>query len=316
MRDAPPLRRDPPGSGTILDRLTSRRELLAGLGLGGLTLATLLNSCGPELEAFLDRIAHRPKRLNVNNLTSNSAVLQTYAEAVTKMKALPSTDPRNWENQAAIHNNHCPHSNWLFLPWHRIYLFQFELICQELTGVADFAIPYWNWTEQPTIPAPFWSGALNDPTRTIPQTGTIGPAVSANIIDGIMSETNFLLFASGQISLADGQRTSSSSGPLEASPHNTVHSRTGGNMGGYMSPRDPIFWLHHNMIEYLWVEWNVYAGNPNTNDTSWTDRSFSDFFQADGSPLTGAGATVGWSMLYPLLAYQFERSTVGTHPAP
>lgn len=83
-----------------------------------------------------------------------------------------------------------------------------------------------------------------------------------------------------------------------------------------MSPRDPIFWLHHNMIEYLWVEWNLYAGNPNTNDTSWTDRSFSDFFQADGTALTGAGATVGWSMLYPLLAYQFERSTVGTHLAP
>ena len=303
----------------LLGRALSRRDVLAafGLGLGGLTLSALLPGCTPEqIEAIAERIRNRPKRLNVNNLASDSPTLETYREAVTKMKALPSTDSRNWTNQARIHNDHCTHANWLFLPWHRIYLFQFERICAELTGVADFALPYWNWTEQPSIPAPFWSGVLNDTTRTIPQTGTMGFAVSGPVIDGVMGETNFELFASSSIPLAVDQRTRATYGGLEGTPHNSVHGRIGGDMGAFMSPLDPIFWLHHNMIEYLWVEWKFYAGNPNTNDSNWTDRSFTDFFQADGSPLTGPGTTVSWSLIYPLLAYQFERSTVGTHPAP
>ena len=45
-------------------------------------------------------------------------------------------------------------------------------------------------------------------------------------------------------------------------------------MGDFLSPRDPIFWLHHNMVEYLWIEWNVERENPNTNASSWTDWNF------------------------------------------
>ncbi|MEO8265211.1 MAG: tyrosinase family protein [Ilumatobacteraceae bacterium] len=303
----------------LLGRALSRRDVLSGfaLGLGGLTLAALLPGCTPQqVEAIAERIRNRPKRLNVNNMASDHPMLEAYREAVTKMKALPSSDSRNWTNQASIHLNSCTHQNWFFLPWHRIYLFQFEQICATLTGVADFALPYWNWTEQPSIPAPFWSGVLNDPTRTIPQSGTMGSAVSGGVIDGVMGETNFELFASGSIPLSADQRTRAFFGGLEGTPHNSVHGRIGGDMGAFMSPLDPIFWLHHNMAEYLWVEWNLYAGHPNTNDPNWTDRSFADFFAPDGSPLTGLPTKVAWSLIYPLLAYQFERSTVGTHPAP
>ena len=56
------------------------------------------------------------------------------------MIALPAADGRSWNKQALIHNNHCTHGNWWFLPWHRAYLFYFEAICRKLTGNNDFAL--------------------------------------------------------------------------------------------------------------------------------------------------------------------------------
>ena len=75
--------------------------------------------------------------------------------AVARMKALPQSDPRNWIRFADIHRNFCPHANWYFLPWHRAYIRSFERICQELSGKADFALPYWNWTADRQFPAAF-----------------------------------------------------------------------------------------------------------------------------------------------------------------
>lgn len=84
-------------------------------------------------------------------------------------------------------------------------------------------------------------------------------------------------------------------------------------MASFLSPRDPIFWLHHNMIEYLWVVRNLERGHPNTNSSAWTDRAFDgQFVNSDGTPLNGTGATVAFCQIYPLLAYQFEPSTVVT----
>ena len=41
------------------------------------------------------------------------------------------------------------------------------------------------------------------------------------------------------------------------SPHNTVHGWVGGQMGNYCSPADPIFWMHHAMIDRLCVQANI-----------------------------------------------------------
>ncbi len=116
------------------------------------------------------------------------------------MKALPSTDPRNWFRQADIRLNHCPHSNWFFLPWHRAYLLYFEQICRELTGNKTFALPYWNWTCHRTLPPPFQGDATNalfqagrDGPGGVPAPlldGTVGPMVMSDILD----EPNFLIF--------------------------------------------------------------------------------------------------------------------------
>lgn len=75
-------------------------------------------------------------------------------------------------------------------------------------------------------------------------------------------------------------------------------------MGSFMSPLDPIFWTHHNMIDCLWADWNMNRNNPNTNDTQWTQFDFSGIFvDGNGNPVT---TKVLSTVLMPLLSYRFE----------
>lgn len=53
-------------------------------------------------------------------------------------------DRRSYNNVALIHQNHCQHGWERFLPWHRIYLYEFEQVLQDVCpGVT---LPYWDWT--------------------------------------------------------------------------------------------------------------------------------------------------------------------------
>jgi tyrosinase len=120
-------------------------------------------------------------------------------------------------------------------------------------------------------------------------------------MNSILNETNFFTFASGQ---AVGQRDFSTYGRLEGTPHNYIHGFVdGSDMGTYMSPLDPIFWTHHNMIECCWVEWNFNRNHPNTNDPQWINFNFSDFVDKNGTPFN---VTVLDTLLYPIFSYRFE----------
>jgi tyrosinase len=248
-------------------------------------------------------------RRDISRLPVGDPTIQTYKAAVSAMKALPSTDPRNWTRQAQIHFDHCPHGNWYFLPWHRAYLLFFEEICRELTGNKDFALPYWNWTANPSIPAVFWGGASNplfDGSRfATPASVADGGSVGAGVLDSILNEPNFFTFASGQVT---GQRDFGTYGRLEGTPHNYIHGFVGGDMGNYMSPLDPLFWTHHNMIECCWVEWNLDRHHPNTNSSQWMNFSFSDFVDKNGSLVN---VTVVDTLLDPIFAYRFEPCAPG-----
>lgn len=282
---------------------------IAALGLPsfGLTACT-----EEQLEELLDKIANRPVRRDINSLAPNDPILDSWRSAITQMQGLPASNPRSWAAQAAIHGsvaggfNRCTHGNWLFLPWHRAYLFYFERICQQLSGNAGFALPYWNWTANPQVPPVFWAqgDALFHSPRGATQSSTANSSiVGSTNIENILSETNFELFASGAIDCNVDQTTGSTYGSLEGGPHNYVHGFVGGTMGSGGSPLDPVFWTHHNRIEQLWVEWNITRGNPNTNDSDWTCRSFTDFFNGDGAP---EEISVPALLLLPLLSYRFD----------
>ncbi len=251
----------------------------------------------------LEQIRNRPVRRNVATLASNDPILEAYRAGISAMRALPSSDPRNWERQAQIHQQFCPHCSWFFLPWHRAYLLSFERIIRELSGKADFALPYWNWSCGRAIPAPFWqagSPLFHSPRSATQSSQADASIVGASNIATILDETDFELFASGS---ATTLRPGTVQGLLEGGPHNHIHNFVGGTMGGFLSPLDPIFWLHHNFIDYLWFDWNS-RGNANSNDPAYQN------FMISGQMVDGAGNPVddrvGALILAPLLSYRFE----------
>lgn len=52
-------------------------------------------------------------------------------------------DRRNYNNLALIHQNHCQHAWERFLPWHRVYMYEFEQALQD--HCPDVTLPYWDW---------------------------------------------------------------------------------------------------------------------------------------------------------------------------
>lgn len=96
------------------------------------------------------------------NVTSEGGkkALASYAKAVNIMLKLPANDPHNWFRNSFVHFMDCPHGNWWFYVWHRGFLGFFERTIREISGDASFAIPYWDWTQLPQIPAGMFDGAL------------------------------------------------------------------------------------------------------------------------------------------------------------
>ena len=275
---------------------TTRRELLATSGAMA-AFAAVSSGLSRTASAY-----YQPVRIrrDVGAMQPDDPVLVTYRAAVEAMHALPTSDARNWQRQVEIHQGAqdlppgCAHGNWFFLPWHRAYLYCFEEICRELAGDDTFALPYWNWTVDPQLPATFWgaNNALdpdrwNDPDDQVfpPQSAPpwrgIGPndsaqafAVGAPVIQNILSGTDFEQFASFKASAPrPTQPPFGDYGDLEGLPHNYIHGFVRGHMGAFLSPLDPIFWLHHCNIDRLWVEWNA-LGNANTADPDWLDFDF------------------------------------------
>jgi tyrosinase len=291
-----------------LTELGSRRELLRHATAAS-TIGILMVTGG--CESLINAIKNRPTRRSFGSLAPTDPLIDAYKAAVSAMKALPASDPRSWSRQAKIHDDFCPHGNWYFLPWHRAYLLYFERLCREFSGMQSFALPYWNWSTDPSIPAAFWGAGnpLLDTTRTVGATDELSAEfVGGEVMEEILSEPDFFLFASGKSS---SQRGPASYGRLEATPHNNVHGFIGGNMLTYLSPLDPVFWAHHNMVERCWVDWNLERGHFNTNDGDWVDFVFA------GNFVDPSGASVDVKVFdtffYPVLAYQYDDYALGSN---
>lgn len=86
------------------------------------------------------------------------------------------SDPRSLGYQSQVHGtfvaadhwpshdghravwHQCAHNHWFFLPWHRAYLLEFELVARELIrelgGPDSWGLPYWNYSDYLNRPRP------------------------------------------------------------------------------------------------------------------------------------------------------------------
>jgi tyrosinase len=212
--------------------------------------------------------------------------LAVYAEGVKLMKERSQADPLDplgWYYQSRMHGNpfatprrpdepedwsQCQHGTWFFLPWHRMYLLQFERIIATLTETPEFALPYWDYpsASQIAIPPEFLdeTSPLYDEDRDFDQ-----PLVEPPVWQ---DEDAFLRFGGGEsrIPVHRGRTP----GFLELNPHNPVHGAVAGDMATFQSPLDPLFWIHHCNIDRLWDVWLRKPGRANPASTSWSGTSF------------------------------------------
>lgn len=148
-----------------------------------------------------------------------------------------------------------------FLPWHRLFAIEMEDAIRGTSSLAsNLTVPYWDWRLENTAANVKWDDAgflqlstLNSSTYTITRN-----LQSTNSLASQTDITNMLTIPSLITNPpAAGQKSSTVNYftyRLEFW-HDRGHNFIGGTMGTSASPRDPIFFLHHNFVDKLWQDW-------------------------------------------------------------
>jgi tyrosinase len=223
--------------------------------------------------------------------------------------------------------SHCTHDpndlEKYFLPWHRIYIYFFEVIIrakvQSLGGPEGWAIPFWDYSgdyqasaasgkwPNARLPWAFCQTELPDGSKNplyldVTRRGLqpVWPQGWPNagqpmfFRDAVPYYNN--AYANATFENPDGTR--GFNGVLDQAPHGGVHVWTGRGApgplsgGGWMqniqtAGFDPIFWLHHSAIDRFWASWKKDAGGTDPNDTTPpTDPDWADASDdtMDGQP--------------------------------
>ncbi|GAM27431.1 hypothetical protein SAMD00019534_106070 [Acytostelium subglobosum LB1] len=220
--------------------------------------------------------------------------LSKYINAVKLLRNLTSpTTPTvtRYDTFAVIHvtQNNRIHSGANFLPWHRYYLKQLELLLQSVTNDPTIYIPYWDWSLDYLNPtasilmtdAYFGGNGGSGGCVTNGQLGKWRPKYNSNgqLVDHCLprsfgSDMNNYPSPATLNSLIAGSTTFSTLAQnVEVGPHNLVHRSIGGDMTTAISTNDAFFFSHHAMVDRLWANWqdanpalaNTYNGRDNTN---------------------------------------------------
>ncbi|XP_068653932.1 polyphenol oxidase, chloroplastic-like [Aristolochia californica] len=261
---------------------------------------------------------------NVPNRTRKAAHLLTqwekdrFKRAITDMKNLPSNHPWNFLQQARIHCAYCNaaydqknsnspvqvHFSWIFLPWHRYYLYFFERILGKIISDDTFGLPFWCYDVRDGMMFPDMyldpNSSLYNPNRNrshfplpidllyafdkedLPPSAT---AVQDNIayLRRIFTDSAPIpeLFMGSALRAGDTPNGRMMSGMLE-NLHNAVHNWIGQveppnlDMGNFFSAaRDTMFYAHHVNLDRLWSTYRSLIGNQTEfNDSDWLDARF------------------------------------------
>jgi tyrosinase len=258
-------------------------------------------------------------RKSVYSLPAGDTTLDWYNKAVKELLNRPITNPTSWRYMAGIHGasftppagaaaywNVCQHGTWYFLPWHRAYITMFEAVVADCVarqgGPADWALPYWNYSEDTTanpsarsLPPAFQGKTRPDGTQNY-LSSTRAASIVLSDADVSLAALKIKAFAGPPGGGASGfggpkigpHHAIGDSGALEMTPHNVVH----GDIGGFMndpnlSALDPIFWLHHCNIDRLWEVWRNSSPGAGWRDSGWMAQTF-DFHDVAGNPITFA----------------------------
>jgi tyrosinase len=199
----------------------------------------------------------------------SAAEVTRFRNAIKGMLARP--DNRGYQYFAGWHGiplGICEHHNPLFLPWHRGYLYDFELALQEVDPAVT--LPWWNWMDESGIPAAYSDKAAEGkanplasmpikplgvarkpgwPTKTRREPGGHTPGQPAAVPPPLGNYYKRLMQSSSYTEFWK----------FLAELHDNIHVWVGGVNGQMRDPSwaafDPLFWAHHAMVDRLWRIW-------------------------------------------------------------
>jgi tyrosinase len=207
----------------------------------------LQSSLAVALVPFVPRSAFTATTLKIRpswQTFRESPMYQVLLDTLSTMQAnTNNADPNSWNYWADVHKCCCPHRKPYFLAWHRGYLFRFEQQLRKIANNSSLTFPYWDYYTSPIVPPEFTSDTASP--LYVPNRNSDNVTNALTLAPFDPSVTNF------QRGLTDAFEPS-----LETLPHNAVHNLIGGVLGQVtISPRDPIFWVHHANIDRLWAAW-------------------------------------------------------------
>ena len=130
----------------------------------------------------------------------------------------------------------------IFLAWHRRQMFEMEQAIQNIN--PKISLVFWNTSNDQALDSPLWNedfmGSFNTTWVLRRRLGNNGPLPTPTEVNLLYGISNFFEF----------------SNELERrNVHRGAHVWTGGAMPTPLSPRDPIFYLHHTFVDFIWNNW-------------------------------------------------------------
>lgn len=272
-------------------------------------------------------------------------VFAKYLEGVRALKAEPyssstSSATNYYDVYVETHfaNIAEVHGTPMFLPWHRLFLMDFELRIQTVLNDDTFALPYWDWAGDAANPAgpnsiwvenmmgeganPIENGPFANSTLwpTVPYSDpriSFGNTLERDLIirQGMTSyPTNAGLDLLFNNTSYDAFRLA-----IEDGPHGFMHVWVGGQMAVVeCSPNDPTFFLHHSNIDRLWASFDNLGYDyqpssklfPNFNGDSATPPTFD---QIGAATVDQASVAVPTIYNYDVI-FTPQLATVCVHP--
>jgi tyrosinase len=216
--------------------------------------------------------------------TLSSAERAEFVNAVKILKSTGIYDQFVLRHANAIMN--AIHRSPAFLPWHRRFIWDFEKELQRVSQNPDLGLPYWNWPsggENASMWEDDFLGGDGDPETQVVDSGPFRSG-EWTIVNASGVQVGPLRRAFGRESWAQSLPTQQEIdavmgvAPYDVPPWNTgsdpsfrnqnegwvgpnLHNRGHGWVGGSMlpmtSPNDPVFFMHHCMVDKLWYEWQL-----------------------------------------------------------
>ncbi|KAI1378958.1 Di-copper centre-containing protein [Hypoxylon crocopeplum] len=245
--------------------------------LGGIPLISGLLSAKAPSERRYDECTVRTQRMPWTNLTSTEKV-----EYLNGELCLMSTPAKNgivgaktrWDELQYVHiiQTDYVHGVGAFLPFHRYFVTVHDHLLRTECNYTG-PLPYW---DEPTDVGNLNKSALFDVEEGFGGNGTgpdgciaDGPFVNLTLwfkedltlseycISRFINDRSFSSAAKENVDMClEKEKFTEVWECLEGRPHGAGHGGVSGTMvNPFLSPGDPIFYLHHGYLDKLWWDW-------------------------------------------------------------